>query len=89
MVKTVSNQMNDLHEVIYANRCSIAELKKLKITARSEAWEDASGIADEKKDHVRSQVAQLDEKIALAEAEIEKAYNTLKVLELELEHSDE
>ena len=48
---------------------------------------NASGIADEKKDYVRSQVAQLDEKIALAEAEIEKAYNNIRVLELE--YSDE
>ena len=87
MVQTTLDRMNELYESIYANRCSIAELKKLKITARSEAWEDASGIADEKKDYVRSQVAQLDEKIDLVEAEIEKAYNNIKVLELE--YSDE
>ena len=77
-------KMDKLHHKIYNNRCEIATLKRNKLEKRAEAWADATGIADEKKDYVRSVVASIDESIGLCEAEIEFAYNKLKSLEWEL-----
>lgn len=84
VLKDSSIEMVKLHDIIYENRCEIAELKRDKIEKRAEAWKDATGIADEKKDYVRSQVAEIDESIAFCEARIELAYNNLKTLEWEL-----
>ena len=76
--------MNEQYEIIYNNRIKIAELKRGKITARASAWENASGIADQKKDYVRAAVADIDLEIDIAEAEIERAYNRIKALDYEV-----
>ena len=90
MVK-VLDEMDTLYDLIYKHRVSIAELKKDKIEKRSVAWKDASAIklAKEKEDFVRGKVADIQEKIDVCEATIEKAYGKLKIAELKLEHGDE
>ena len=76
-------------EGINKARYKIAELKAQKIQARSDAWEEASGIADQKKDYVRSIVAGIDKEISENEADIEWYYNMMSVADLMLEFSDE
>lgn len=83
---TVLDEMDKLYDEIHTNRCKIADWKKEKIEQRAKAWEKATGIAEQKKDYVRSAVSDFDADILKAEAEIEKAYGKLKVAELRLEH---
>ena len=83
MAKLVDN-LNEQYEIIFNNRIKIAELKRDKITGRASAWENATGIADQKKDYVRAAVADIDIEIDIAEAEIERAYNRLKLADYEL-----
>lgn len=66
---------------IYESRLEIADLKMKKITVRANAWADAEGIADAKKDYVRSRVADFDNQIDVLEAEIELAYNQIRILD--------
>lgn len=76
-------------EGINKARYNLAELKAKKIQKRSDAWEEASGIADQKKDFVRSVVADIDKEIAEVEADIEWYYNMMSVADLMLEFTDE
>ena len=85
----ILDEMDELYDTIYENRCKIAHLKKDKIEVRSDAWSDATGIADQKKDYVRSCVANMDESIDLCEAEIERAYNKIKLWTYKMESTDE
>ena len=87
----ILDDMEELYDVIYGYRSDIASLNRSKIEKRSQAWSDASNIklAKEKEDFVRSEVADIQEQIDFAEAEIEKAYGKLKVAELRLEYSNE
>ena len=85
IIEDIQIQSND----IYNARIRIAELKKEKIIKRASAWDDATGIADQKKDYVRSIVAEIDESIDKEEAKIEFAYNKMKVLNYQLENTDE
>ena len=70
---------------IYHTRLEIADLNKKKIDARAEAWKTADGIADAKKDYVRSQVSDIQKEIDEMEAEIELAYNRVKILDMKIE----
>lgn len=83
------DEMNDLYDKIYSYRCDIASHTRDKLVKRADAWSYAEGIAKQKEDFVRSEVAELQEKIDYCEAEIEKAYNQIKVLQLRLEHNNE
>lgn len=83
MENNVLKKMEHTNDVIYKNRCKIAELKRQKIEGKAMAWGDANGLAKEKEAFVESQVAELGESIGLCEAKIELAYNTLKLLEWE------
>ena len=85
MVK-ILDDMDELYDEIYNCRKDIASYNRSKIEKRSQAWSDATGIAKEKEDFVRSQVADIQESIDFCEAEIEKAYGKLKVAELRLEY---
>lgn len=82
-------QMIDLKEQmligIYKCRMELAEKNKQKIDARAKAWETAEGIADAKKDYVRSQVSDIQKEIDEIEAEIELAYNQVKILDMKIE----
>lgn len=84
----VDDKVNYIEEINNA-RYKIAELKSKKIKARSKAWEDATGIAKEKEDYVRSVVADYDKEIAENEADIEWYYNMISVVNYKLENSDE
>lgn len=70
---------------IYNCRCDIADLKKQRIDKRANAWSNAEGIADAKKDYVRSQVSDIDCQIAILEADIESYYNQLSIIQDEIE----
>ena len=85
----ILDEMNNLYSLIYSYRSDIASYKKNKIEKRADAWKDATGTAKEKEDYVRSVVANIDEAIDFCEAEIEKAYNSIRVLELKLEYTNE
>ena len=78
MAKTLS-VITEYTETILECRNQIADLKHDKIIARASAWESASGIADQKKDYVRSVVANLDCEISKLEAKIEYCYNMMKM----------
>ena len=85
MAKTL-DEIDNLYETIYGYRTDIAKYNRERIEQRASAWDDTSDIklAKAKEDYVRSAVAEYDEKIAFAEAEIERAYNKIKLLEWEL-----
>lgn len=87
----ILDDMDELYEKIYSYRVDIASHKRDKIERRATAWADASDIklAKEKEDFVRSVVAEVQEKIDFCEAEIERAYNRLKLYEWKLENDNE
>ena len=76
-------------EIIRAGRKNIAKLKADKIKARADAWSEAEGIADAKKDYVRSQVADVDLEISNEEANIEYCYNMIDIINDKLVLTDE
>ena len=76
-------------EIIRAGRKNIAKLKADKIKARADAWSEAEGIADAKKDYVRSQVADIDLEIPNEEANIEYCYNMIDIINDKLVLTDE
>ena len=67
-------------DIIIIGKQNIAMLKSDKVKKRSDVWSKAEGIADQKKDYVKSQVAEIDEKIAKEEANIEYAYNMIDLI---------
>ena len=73
--------MQQIHEA----RVRIASLKKEKIERRAGAWANAEGLADAKKDYVRSVVSNLDEDISILEADIEHYYNQISILDEKIE----
>ena len=70
-------------------RHKIADLKHEKINLRAKSWKDAEGIADAKKDFVRSVVSDIDRDISKLEADIEYYYNQMKLTNQRLEYSNE
>lgn len=74
---------------IKSNRIVIANTKQKIATSKPQYWEEATGIAKEKEDYVKSQVAGLNNKIESCEAEIEYSYNMINVLTYKMEFSDE
>ena len=83
--------MDALYEKIYDYRTDIASHKRNKIEKKATAWENAGSIklAKAKEDFVRSEVAEIQERIDFCEAEIERAYNKLKLYEWKLENDNE
>ena len=77
--------MSEIHEA----RQKIADLKHEKINLRAKSWEDAEGIADAKKDFVRSMVSDIQRDIDKLEADVEYYYNQVKILTHRLEYGDE
>lgn len=86
MVKTVIDEKDTLITEIQASRKEIADLKHDIINIRAEAWKSAEGIADAKKDYVKSMVSELTLKVDKLEADIEYYYNRMRVLDNRLEH---
>ena len=76
-------------EIIKVGRKNIAQLKKDRIEARAKAWADAEGIADAKKDYVRSVVADIDMEISIEEANVEYCYNMIDIINDKLVLTDE
>lgn len=66
-------------------RQKLADLKYDKINIRAEAWKSAEGIADAKKDYVRSAVSNIDREIDKLESDIEYFYNQIKLCEYKLD----
>ena len=60
MVKTMIDDKETYATEIQEARKLIADKKKEKINLRAKSWADAEGIADAKKDFVRSVVSDLD-----------------------------
>lgn len=88
MIKAITNLIElkeKNYDSIYECKLKIAELKKLKIIARAEAWTESNGTAKEKEDFVRSKVAHYDEQILQKEAEVEKLYNQCGILDYKIE----
>ena len=85
MVKQIIDLKEQMLIGIYNTRLELADKKKEKIDARAKAWETAEGIADAKKDYVRSQVSDIQNSIDVLEAEIELAYNQIKILDMKME----
>jgi len=85
MVEEMITLKESMMQQVYECRLQIADLKKEKINARAKAWESAEGIADAKKDYVRSQVSDLDCQIDVLEAEIELLYNQITILNEKIE----
>ena len=66
-------------------RQKVADLKHEKINIRADAWKSAEGIADAKKDYVRSAVSDIDREIDKLESDIEYFYNQIKLCEYKLD----
>ena len=66
-------------------RQRVADLKHEKINIRAEAWKSAEGIADAKKDYVRSMVSDIDRDIDKLESDIEYFYNQIRLCQYKLD----
>lgn len=81
MDEKIIEEKKRLLDSIHGCRIQIAELQEKKINHRAESWSNATGVADEKKDYVRSQVSDLQSEIDKLEADIERYYGLISVLE--------
>lgn len=82
-------KMEEFYKKIREDRLEIAKNKALISTSKPQHWEDATGIAKEKEDYVKSKVADLNKEIDISEADIEFSYNMINVLLYQMEISDE
>ena len=88
MIMLKESFMHQIHEC----RVALAELKERRAKAKPPLWEIATGTVDQKKDFIKSEIAEFDKDIAVLEADIELYYNQIRVLDdkIELEYlSDE
>ena len=85
MVKVLEEKETYVNEIQSARK-RIADLKHEKINLRAKSWADAEGIADAKKDFVRSIVSDLDLEISKLGADIEYYYNMIKITDYRLEN---
>ena len=74
------DKMEEYYRNIHNLRMSIAELKKTKAIKKAPLWEEATGTVDNKKDYIKSKLADIEHDIAVAESDIEYAYNMIDVL---------
>lgn len=85
----VLDEMDVYYTEIRDAKCKIADLNAEKITLRAKSWMDAEGIADAKKDFVRSMVSDIQRDIDKLEADVEYFYGQIKILGHKLEYGDE
>lgn len=85
MINDMDMYFNEIHDA----RVELADLMKEKINLRAEAWKEAEGTVDAKKDYVRSMVSDIQCKIDKLESDVEYYYNQVKLLTYKLEHGDE
>lgn len=85
----IIDEMDTYYSEIRDAKCKIADLTEEKINLRAKSWEDAEGIADAKKDFVRSMVSDIQKEIDKLEADVEYYYNQVKILTHKLEFGDE
>lgn len=82
-------KLEEYYKTIKDSRKEIAKLKTEIALEKPKHWEDATGVAKEKEDYVKSKIGYLNEDIASYEADIEFAYNMVNVLLYQMELSDE
>ena len=80
------DELDTYYNEIMSARKRIADLKYDKINIRAEAWKSAEGIADAKKDYVRSAVSDIDREIEKLEADIEYYYNQVKIMDYKVDY---
>lgn len=61
-------------------RKNIAMTKQQKALAKAPLWDEATGTVDQKKDFIKSRVAEYDLDIAVEESNVEYAYNMLEII---------
>lgn len=77
----IIEEMDVYYTEIRDARQLIADLQQQKIDIRADAWKNAEGIADSKKDYVRSMVSDIQNQIDKLESDIEYYYNQVKLCE--------
>lgn len=82
----IIDELDTYYDEIMSARKRIADLKYDKINIRAEAWKSAEGIADAKKDYVRSAVSDIDREIEKLEADIEYYYNQVKIMDYKVDY---
>ena len=82
----IIDELDTYYNEIMSARKRIADLKYDKINIRAEAWKSAEGIADAKKDYVRSAVSDIDREIEKLEADIEYYYNQVKIMDYKVDY---
>ena len=85
----IIDEMDVYYTEIRDTKQKIADLTEEKINLRAKSWADAEGIADAKKDFVRSMVSDIQRDIDKLEADVEYYYNQVKILTHRLEYGDE
>lgn len=85
----VLDEMDVFYTEIRDTKQKIADLNAEKINLRAKSWADADGIADAKKDFVRSMVSDIQRDIDKLEADVEYFYGQIKILGHRLEYGDE
>lgn len=78
------DSIEEYYDDIKGFRENIAEWKCKKAEMRNRYWSEATGIAKEKEDFIKSMTRDIDENIRNNEAMIEYAYNMIEVLNLRL-----
>lgn len=86
MVEGLIEKKENNYKKILDLRKQISELKQQKAIEKSPLWGMATGTVDAKKDYIKSMLADKDNEIRLAEAEIEYNYNIIKTIDDRLEY---
>ena len=73
-------QKEEYYEKILKSRENIANSRYKLAGDKPKLWEEATGLADQKKDYVKSEVAIWTEEIEQEEAKIEYYYNMINII---------
>lgn len=82
----IIEEMDVYYTEIRDARQKLADLRHDKINIRASAWKNAEGIADAKKDYVRSMVSDIDREIDKLESDIEYFYNQIRLCQYKLDN---
>lgn len=88
-IRSVIEEKEQYYEKIHDARKRIADAKDSIARERIDAWADAEGTVDQKKDYVKSVIVEYTTEINSAEADIEYYYNMIEILNDKLVYEDE
>ena len=89
MVERLIDEMEKHYIHIKKCREEIAELREEIAKRKPPLWEEATGTVDNKKDYIKSQIAELQYHIDIFESDIEYAMNMINILNWRIMYEDD